>query len=82
MCESENDTGVVYQAPIIASGHKSKFYPYRCHTKPMIHINYRLDPTLTVMLSLVRMVTECDSSFTIRLALNSFWAGHWTLLIM
>ena len=51
-CESAiNDTGVVYQAQIV--GHKSKFYPFRCRMKPVIQISYRLDPTLTVMLSLV-----------------------------
>ena len=52
VCESVNDTGVVYQAQIV--GHKSRVYPYRCRMKPVIQISYRLDPTLTVMLSLVR----------------------------
>jgi len=52
MCESINDTGIIYQAQIV--GHKSRFYPYRCRTRPFIQISYRLDPTLTVMLSLVR----------------------------
>jgi len=51
VCESVNDTGIIYQAQIV--GHKSKFYPYRCRMKPVIQISYRLDPTLTVMLSLV-----------------------------
>ena len=51
MCESVNDTGIIYHAQIV--GHKSRYYPYRCRLKPVIQINYRLDPTLTVMLSLV-----------------------------
>jgi len=55
VCESINDTGIIYQAQIV--GHKSRFYPYRCRMKPVIQISYRLDPTLTVMLSLV-----CDDT--------------------
>jgi len=75
MCESINDTGIIYQAQIV--GHKSKFYPYRCHTKPVIQISYRLDPTLTVMLSLVR-----DDIyfliFSMLITLHCFRAVGWT----
>ena len=78
-CESVNDTGVIYQAQIV--GHKSRFFPYRCHMKPVIQISYRLDPTLTVMLSLVCDRRFCRTfSFSHFEKKNIFTAQSWLLL--
>jgi len=53
-CESLNDTGVEYHASIL--GHRATFLGSAaerdCKARTLIKINYKLDPTLTVLLSL------------------------------
>lgn len=59
-CQVQNSTGIEYYAnlrghnPKIFSIHHPKIvYPLqRCYLKPMIHINYKLDSTFTILLSL------------------------------
>lgn len=51
VCEVVNSTGVEYHANM--RGHNHKVFPAPpCRSKPVIHIRYKLDPTLTVMLTL------------------------------
>lgn len=51
VCEALNSTGVEYHANM--RGRNSRDYATRpCRSKPVVHIKYRLDPTLTVLLTL------------------------------
>lgn len=52
VCEIMNSTGVEYHAQM-RGHHNPRSYSTRlCRAKPVIHINYKLDPTLTVLLTL------------------------------
>ncbi|KAI0222843.1 Transmembrane protein 219 [Lamellibrachia satsuma] len=53
-CENVNDTmsNVDYSARIVAQQRRSHYTTYYCRARPFIRVHYKLDPTLTVWLTL------------------------------
>lgn len=52
-CYGVNETGVEYHARMIGRNTVLSDSYVWCRNKPLINVRYNLDPTLTVMLSLV-----------------------------
>jgi hypothetical protein len=52
MCESVNDTGIEYHARMMPQHAKNMFTSYYCRSRPLIRVNYKINPSLTMMLTL------------------------------
>ena len=53
MCEGLNETGIEYHAKMMAHKPSKTYTTYYCRSHPVIKVNYKFNPTLTVWLSMV-----------------------------
>ena len=62
MCEQMNDTGIEYHTRVAAQmPNIYMIQAHYCKAKPVVHVDYHIDPKLTVFLSLVSPVSfQCE----------------------